>query len=148
MRILPSPQDLRRILLGGLANQQVHMLRHDHISNKTEGMSVADFIQDFYEMVSRPSRPEQWPPPITTERDEMQIAMSVMPFERVAHREKNKTRTLKPEGCGTPVSPSMKCGSGMLIPCTSTMNKKLSLRHPPALEPAAALEEAGPRRTR
>src|SRR5580693_1133486 len=109
----------------------MHMLRHNDISNETEPMSAANFIQDFHETVSRPSRPEQWPPPITTERDEMQIAMSVMPFERIAHRKKTKTRTLKPEGCGTPVSPSMKCGSGMLIPCASTMNKKLSLVHPP-----------------
>jgi len=32
----------------------------------------------------------------------MQIALSVVPFERIAHRGKTKTRTLKIEGCGTP----------------------------------------------
>src|SRR5580693_1290374 len=110
----------------------MHMLRHNDISNETEPMSATNLIQNSHKAVPRPNRSQQGPPPITTEGDEMQIAMSVMPFERIAHREKTKTRTLKPEGCGTPVSPSMKCGSGMLIPCASTMYKKLSLRHPPA----------------
>ena len=60
----------------------------------------------------------------------MQIAMSVVPFERVAHRRKIKTRTLKPEGCGTPVSPSMKYGSGMLIQCAR--NEQKTFATPPA----------------
>jgi hypothetical protein len=31
----------------------------------------------------------------------MEIAFPIVPFERIAHRGKIKTRTLKTEGCGT-----------------------------------------------
>ena len=65
-------------------------------------MPAANFIQDFHETVSPPSRSQQRSPSITTERNEMQITLPIVPFERVAHQGKTKTRTLKTEGCGTP----------------------------------------------
>jgi hypothetical protein len=49
-------------------------------------MSAANFIQDFHKLIPRLSRSKQRSSPITTEGDEMQIASSVMTFERIAHR--------------------------------------------------------------
>src|SRR5580692_5095997 len=62
----------------------------------------------------------------------MQIALSVEPFERVAHRGEIKTRTLKPEGCGTPHTPSMTCGSGILLQCPPVEKRKRPVLHTPA----------------
>ena len=78
------------------------MFRHHDIPDNTKPMSAANFIQDFHKLIPRLNRSKQRSSPIATEGDEMQIALSVMTFERIAHREKIKARTLKTEGCGTP----------------------------------------------
>jgi len=129
--LLQYLQYLRWIFLGGLADQQMHMFRHHDISNEAERMPAANFIQDFHEAVSRPRRTKKRPPSITTESNEMQVALSVMTFERIAHRGKLKPAPLNPKGAAPPHTPSMKCGSGMLIQCATVKKKKLSLRHPP-----------------
>jgi hypothetical protein len=79
----------------------------------------------------RPSRSKQWPPPITTESNEMQIALSVMPFKSIAHP--TKLAPLKPKGAAPAYSPSVNYRSGIFVPCASVKKKNLSLRHPPAL---------------
>jgi hypothetical protein len=68
----------------------MHMLRHYDISDQTERMSAANFIQYLYKTVPRPNRTQRRPPPIATEGNEMKITLSVVPFERIAHRRKNQ----------------------------------------------------------
>ncbi len=94
-------------------------------------MPAANFIQDFHEAVPRPSRTKKRSPSITTERNEMQITLPIVPFERVAHQGKTKTRTLKTEGCGTPAYTLDEVRKWYATPVRTAMNKKLSRRHPP-----------------
>ncbi len=61
----------------------------------------------------------------------MQIAMSVMTFERVAHREKIKTRTLKTEGCGTPSIPIVQLQKWYTSPVRHSQEEE-SMSAPPA----------------
>ena len=94
-------------------------------------MPAAYFIQDFHESVPRSSCSQQRSPSITTERNEMQITLPIVPFERIAHRGKTKTRTLKTEGCGTPAYTLDEVRKWYANPVRIAMNKKLSRRHPP-----------------
>jgi hypothetical protein len=65
-------------------------------------MPAANLVKNFNETITRLNRSKKWPPAVTTERTEMEIAAAVTSPERVPHR--RKTRTLKSEGCGTQVS--------------------------------------------
>jgi len=89
-------QNLRWIFLGWFAEQQMYMFGHHHIPDQPELMSAANFIQDFHKSLSRPSRSEQRLPPVTTEGDEMKIALPVVPLEGIAHQ--TKPAPLKPKG--------------------------------------------------
>ena len=74
----------------------MYMLRHHHLPDQPELVPAANFLQDFHKLIARPSRSKQWPPPITTESNEMQIALSVMPSKSIAHP--TKPAPLKPKG--------------------------------------------------
>src|SRR5258708_4721259 len=123
-------QNLRRISLSWLTDQQMYMFGHHHIPDQPELMSAANFIQDFHKPVSLASRSEQRLPPVTTEGDKMKIALPVMPLECIAHR--TKPAPLKPKGAAPRLSPSANCRSGMLVQCAPLKKKKTSLRHPPS----------------
>jgi len=100
--LLQDLQNLRGVFLGGFAHQQMHVFRHDDVSNQTEGMPSPNFIQRLYKAVPRSSCPEQRLSPITTERNEMKIALSIVPFKRIAHRGQSKPAPLKPKGAAPP----------------------------------------------
>jgi hypothetical protein len=83
------------------AHQQVHMFRHHHITDQPKTVTGAYFVKDSHESVAHTPRPQMWMAPVTTESNKMQVAISVISPKRIAHR--RRTRTLKPEGCGTRV---------------------------------------------
>jgi hypothetical protein len=80
----------------------VNVFGHHHITHDPEFVPGTDFVEYLYETISRSPRPKIWTAPVTTESDEVEITVAIVASQRVAHR--RKTRTLKPEGCGTQVS--------------------------------------------
>ncbi len=66
-------------------------------------MSSPNFVQNPHEAIPPPSRSEQWSPPITTERNEAQVALSVVSLERITHtlwkvHSEEKPAPLNPKG--------------------------------------------------
>ena len=84
-----------------LAQQQMDVLRHDYVTDQPETVPDANLIENFHESVACSSRSEEGPPPVTTERDEMEIAPPVIALQRVAHR--GKPAPSETKGCGTPL---------------------------------------------
>jgi len=111
------------------------MFRHHDIPDDAKPVLASNFIQDFYKLVPRSSGSKQRSSPITTEGNEMQIALSVMTFERIAHREKIKTRTLKTEGCGTPSIPLGQLQKWYPSPVRSSPEEE-NISAPPACRPS------------
>jgi len=66
------------------------MFRHHDIPDDAKPVLAANFIQDSYKLVPRSSGSKQRSSSITTEGNEMRVALSVMTFERIAHREKSQ----------------------------------------------------------
>src|SRR5690349_2700030 len=98
------------------------MLRHHHVSDQPEPMSLPQFFKDLHEPIPCPRGPKQRSAAVTTESNKVQVPLPVVPFERMAfqlHRTdtQGKTRTLKLEGCGTPLEASAIYTSGMLNEC-------------------------------
>lgn len=77
--------DLRRRALHGLADEQVHVLWHDHVSDEQEGITLSDFRKNLHEQVSCARRLQQRPPLKTTERDEVQIFSAVVALQLAFH---------------------------------------------------------------
>jgi hypothetical protein len=69
----------------------------------------------------------------------MEIPLSVMPFQRIAHP--RRTRTLKPEGCGAPISYLHRVVTDAILPQCHVTKQILglnSLGHPPDATPGGA----------
>jgi hypothetical protein len=54
--LLQHLQNLRWILFGGFADQQMHVFGHYDVSDETESMPAANLIQNFHKAISRPNR--------------------------------------------------------------------------------------------
>ena len=76
------------------------MLGHDDVSEKSEIVPFADFVQDFQEEIARSRGAQEREAAITTERNEMQVAEAVEAFE-VALHSREPRRPLKTKGSGT-----------------------------------------------
>ena len=68
----------RKVLLLRLANQQMDMFRHGHISEDEQFVLRADVLQETEEKVPAPCRSQQRQTTIAAERDEMEVAQSVV----------------------------------------------------------------------
>jgi hypothetical protein len=111
------------------------MLRHHHIPNQLERVSVAYLIQDFHESVARSRCSQQRLPAVTTEGHKMKITLSIVPLQRIAHitatSKTRKTRTLKkPQGAAPLLNPSEITEVVCSHAVTSVKKKDLSMRHP------------------
>jgi hypothetical protein len=100
-------QNFGRISLWRLADQEVHVFGHDYVSDQCKFMPAANLIQNLRKTIAGAHGSQVWPLPVTTERHKMKIALSEIPLQWIASaidrcRPKVKTRTLDPEGCGTP----------------------------------------------
>ena len=104
--MLQDLQCFRGISLRWFADEQMHMLGHDHISDQGERVAQAHLIENPDKAIARADGSEVGASPVATESDKMQVAAPVEALERIAldsHGSKGKVkiRTLKPEGCGT-----------------------------------------------
>ncbi len=77
---------LRRRTLGRFAQQEMHVLRHQHISDKLEPVPLSHFPKNLHKKIFGADGPQQRPPFVTTECDEVQIPSPVVPFQFVLHR--------------------------------------------------------------
>jgi len=96
----------------GLADEQVHVLGHDHVADEKKFVARAQSVENFDEVLARADGSEERATPITTERDEVKIASFVVAPVRIAHasraRGKVNPRTLKTEG--SPRLPQVQLG--------------------------------------
>ncbi len=70
----------------GLADQQVHVLRHNHVADDAELVLAANFPENPYEHVACPRRAQQRQSTITTAGDEMKMALAVITLQSLRHR--------------------------------------------------------------
>ena len=96
------PHHLRGIALRRLADQQVHMLRHDHVSDQQKRIALPHFRKNLHKQVPGPHRLQQRPPLETTECDEVQIFLAVVAPELVFHEAKKSAPFENHKRCGTP----------------------------------------------
>jgi len=82
--------------------QIMDVLGHDHIAHQGETIAVTHVIQNADENASGANRAQQQQSPVTTERDEMQIAAPVA-SELVGHGTR-RTQALHHEAAGIPRS--------------------------------------------
>ena len=68
-----------------LANEQMDVLGHHHISDKREAEAVSDLAENLNESIPSASRAQERHAPVTTERDEMKMPAPVNPNEFVGH---------------------------------------------------------------
>jgi hypothetical protein len=87
--LLQDLDKLRQISLAGLAEEQVHVLRHHHISNEKRSAAVTHFSQSLQEQSASPDGAQERSSLVATEGDEMQVSMSMMAFEFSGLEEKN-----------------------------------------------------------
>src|SRR5271157_852126 len=88
-----------------LADQQMHMLWHHHMSHQQKSVLLANPSKFPYEQLPRAHRLEQRQPPITTESDKMQMTATVEALQPFGHGKPRVSETprptLPPRGWGT-----------------------------------------------
>src|SRR6267143_3337006 len=84
--LLQHFQDFGWRALGAFADEQMNVVGHDHISDQQEFVAFTNFSQGLDEDVARSRRVEQRQPPITTEREEMQMAPSIVSLQTFWHK--------------------------------------------------------------
>lgn len=95
----------------------MYVLRHDHVPDQSKPMTPAHFLENLHEAVARSRRSQQWSSLVATERDEVQVALPITAFQRIAkyvrHASKRKSAPLNPKGA-PPFPHLAKSISGML----------------------------------
>jgi len=71
----------------GLGNQNVHMLRHDHIAQNEEDIPPANVFEREFEQIANRCSPQIAMPAIATECNEMKIPCVLEPFKFAGHGE-------------------------------------------------------------
>src|SRR5581483_2357598 len=70
-----------RRALFGFADQKVNMIRHDHISDNHEPITLTHLLQHLKKEIATLCASQKRSSSITTPGDEMQIVVSVKPFQ-------------------------------------------------------------------
>ena len=70
-----------------LRNQQMHMLRHHHVADYDETISLAHLLQDFQEQIATYRTSEQRLAMITTPGDEVMVSVAVVALQSPWHEE-------------------------------------------------------------
>jgi hypothetical protein len=71
--------------LGGLADENVDMLGHDHVPDKREAVTLPDLAQNFHEDTSCTSRTQERQAPVATAGDGVQMLLPVVAFQSLGH---------------------------------------------------------------
>src|SRR5713101_5352211 len=95
-------QDGRRRSFGWLADQQMNVLGHDHVSDQREVKTAPHLAKDLYERVSRTNRAEQRQAAVATACDEMQVLLPVVAPQSFGHRKNQKPHPCKNRKDGAP----------------------------------------------
>ena len=141
-------QHRRGSALPRLADQQMQMLGHYHITDQTKSCCIAYSSQFFHQEVSRPRRFQQRQSPVTTESNKVQIAFAVIAFKTRRHRQPRQKKQ-PPQDPGShpePGAPSVSlyfsetCRSDILSAPQMSMNFKFSIR---ATRPMPAWSHGG-----
>lgn len=93
----PPPQNSRNPLLENLhhdgritgirfADLQVKVLGHHDVPEQGKIVAIANFTQNFQELIACPLCAQERQPPVATASDEMQMAQSVAAFQAVLHQ--------------------------------------------------------------
>jgi len=61
-----------------LAEEQVNVFWHHHITEQLETVSGTHFVKHSHEAIAGVPRPEEWASPVTTEGNKVEVASSVM----------------------------------------------------------------------
>lgn len=111
-----SPQGSRHALLQNLhhrrrgphlrfRNQQMNVIRHHHIPNQPELISLAHLIQNSQKHIPAMRSPQQRPPPVTTTCNKVQLPVPVPALQPVTHRMRAAAHPCLPtpgsRACGT-----------------------------------------------
>src|SRR6266849_8820899 len=83
--LLQHLQDNRWRVFLRLADEQMHVIRHNHVSDQQESVTFTNLAEGLDEEVSRPQGVEQRQPPIAAEREEMYMAVSVVALQTLRH---------------------------------------------------------------
>ena len=83
-----------------LADQQMHVLRHEHVPDQPELKFASDFPQHFQEQISRANCFQIPPPVVATKRNEMKVALAVVAFQTFRHNATHRSGPplQKPQG--------------------------------------------------
>src|SRR5713226_7830794 len=105
--LLERLQHHRRRRFRRLADQQVHVIGHDHITHQQKLVPFANRSQRAHKQVSRANRSQQRQPSVTTEGHKVQIAAAVIAFQILGHERPPQEPTCNPDTWGTqhPESP-------------------------------------------
>jgi hypothetical protein len=82
--------DHRRILPLWFADQEMHMLRHDHVAHHDESVPLSNLFQDLQKAISSTSRGQQGTALVTREGDEVEALsgrLSPLPKSRAKPRD-------------------------------------------------------------
>jgi hypothetical protein len=96
--------DRGRCSFDRFADEQLDVLRHNDVTHQGEAVTVTHLAKNLDENISGANRAQQRQASITGERNEMQMAASIVPNELDGHgkKEKSKPRPFKPERVGHP----------------------------------------------
>src|SRR6266404_2289987 len=83
--LLEHLQHCRRRALLWLADQQMHMIWHHHVTHQKESILSPNSAQFLDEQVSCSRCPEQRQPPVATERRKMKMTLPVVPLQSLWH---------------------------------------------------------------
>jgi len=68
-----------------LADEQVDVIGHEHVTCQGKAVAVAHLAQNFDEQIFGVSRGKQGQPPVATARDEVQVAQSIAAVQSFRH---------------------------------------------------------------
>src|SRR5208282_6595014 len=131
-------QHRRRRPIFRLADQQMDVLGHDYIAHQQKAVALAHLAERLDEQVPRSHSSKKGKAAITTERQEMEMSLSIVAFQLITHLGKPPHPLLeRHKGCGTPTPTSSyhfarNCGSGILPMCEA-LNTRIGVnpvRHP------------------
>jgi len=82
--LFQNPQDDGGSPTQRLGDEQVDVFGHDHVADKLEPVLRFDLTENLNKRVASAHRPEERKTPVATERDEVEVALSVSALEGVA----------------------------------------------------------------
>lgn len=80
------------------------MLRHDDVADKLEPVLCSDLTENLNKGAAGARRAEERKTPVTTKRDEVQVAETVDALETLRHDDRTKSPTLRCAKDGAPAT--------------------------------------------